>query len=174
MNTPPIGDFITTRTGNRFHVRPVVYQDDGTIRAFFSHVTRTDLRFRFLTGMNEIGPAQITMLTHPDASHAESYVVFTEDGGMMVASAMLTWNPALDRGEVAIAIRDDHKHKGLGWELLAYIARIAETKGIRTLQSIESRDNHEAIELERDMGFTVSEYPDDPTLVLVSRSIDRR
>jgi len=64
----------------------------------------------------------------------------------------------------------DNPHHGIGWELLAHIARYADTKGLRSLESIESRDNHEAIELERDMGFVISDYPGDSTLVLVSRS----
>lgn len=171
---PATGDFLTTRSGFRFHVRPAVFADDGTIKDFFSHVTRADLRFRFLSGMSEIGSSQITMLTHPDHEYAESLLAFTDDGSMMIATGMLACDENFDRGEVAIVIREDHKHKGVSWELLAYIARLAETKGVKTLTSLESRDNHEAIELERDMGFVAGKYPGDPTLVLVSRSLDRR
>jgi GNAT superfamily N-acetyltransferase len=162
--------FLTTRTGSRFHVRPVRTDDDGTIKEFFSHVSRADLRFRFLSGINEVSPSQMSMLTHPDHQFSESFLVFTADGSMMVASGMLACDKTFDHGEVAIAVREDHKNQGIGWELLAHIARYADTKGLRSLESIESRDNHDAIELERDMGFVVSEYPGDSTLVLVSRS----
>lgn len=164
---------ITTRTGSKFHVRPVRAEDDGTIKEFFSHVSRADLRFRFLTGLNEVSSDQISMLTHPDHLFSESFLVFTADGSMMVASGMLACDTAFDHGEVAIAVREDHKRQGIGWELLAHIARSAEAKGLRTLESIESRDNHDAIELERDMGFVAREYPGDATLVLVSRSFDQ-
>lgn len=51
--------------------------------------------------------------------------------------------------------------------MLHLVAAYAEAQGIRTLQAIESRDNHAAIELERAMVFVASEYPGDPTLVLV-------
>ncbi len=174
MNQPAIGEILTTRTGLRFYVRTAVFQDAETIREFFGHVTPADLRFRFLSAMTEIGADQIRMLTHPNHADAESLLAFTEDGSMMIATAMLTCDQALDRGEVAITIRDDHKRRGVGWTLLAHIARIAETKGLKTLESIESRDNHEAIELEHEMGFIASAYPGDPTLVLISRSLDRR
>lgn len=170
MNNPGLDTFITTRTGARFHVRPVSVDDDYTIKDFFSHVSRPDLRFRFLTGINEVSPSQIAMLTHPDHLFSENFLVFTADGSMMVASGMLACDKSFDHGEVAIAVREDHKHHGIGWELLAHVARYADTKGLRSLESIESRDNHEAIELERDMGFVISDYPGDPTLVLVSRS----
>jgi len=110
------------------------------------------------------------MLTHPDHLFSENFLVFTADGSMMVASGMLACDKAFDHGEVAIAVREDHKRHGIGWELLAHIAHYADTKGLRSLESIESRDNHDAIELERDMGFVISDYPGDSTLVLVSRS----
>jgi len=166
--------FLTTRAGAWYPVRPATIDDGATIKEFFSHVSRADLRFRFLSGSREVSPAQISMLTHPDHKYSESFLVFADDGETMLATGMLACDAVFDHGEVAIAIREDHKHKGIGWELLAHIARIAEKKGIRTLESIESRENHDAIELERDMGFVAREYPGDATLVLVSRSIARQ
>ncbi|MEO8724401.1 MAG: GNAT family N-acetyltransferase [Sphingobium sp.] len=163
--------YLTTRTGFRLHVRPARPDDDGTVTEFFSHVTRDDLRFRFLTGLNAVGPSQVSALTHVDHVRTEDFLAFTDDGLTMIATAMLACDAALDRGEVAIAIREDHKHKGISWELLAHIALYAEAKGVSTLEAIETRENHAAIELERDMGFTVAPYPDDPTLVLVSRKL---
>ncbi len=166
-------EFLKTRTGFRFQIRSAVPGDDDALTKFFSHVTRDDLRFRFLTGMNKIGSHQIEMLTHPNHDNTESFIALTENGSTIVANGMLACDKTFDRGEVAIVIREDHKRKGISWELLSYIARFAETKGVKTLESIESRSNHEAIELERDMGFEVKEYPGDSTLVLVSRSLEQ-
>jgi N-acetylglutamate synthase-like GNAT family acetyltransferase len=173
MNPSEPNAFLTTRAGVRFPVRPARLDDGATIKEFFSHVSRADLRFRFLSGMREVSPSQISMLTHPDHKFSESFLVFAADGETMLATGMLACDAAFDHGEVAIAIREDHKHEGIGWELLAHIARIAETKGLKTLESIESRENHDAIELERDMGFVAREYPGDSTLMLLSRSTDR-
>jgi len=166
-----ITDKLTTRTGGQFLVRSATPDDAELLTEFFSHVTRADLRFRFLIGMKEISSDNIEMLTHPDHAQTESFVVFSQDGLTLVATGMLACDEKLNRGEVAIVIRQDHKHKGISWELLAYIAHIAEAKGVKTLESIESRENHEAIELERDMGFAVTEYPGDASLVLVSRTL---
>lgn len=166
-----VTDKLTTRTGGQFHVRSATPGDAELLAEFFTHVTQADLRFRFLAGMKEVSSDNIEMLTHPDHAQTESFVVFSQDGSMLVATGMLACDEKLDRGEVAIVIRQDHKHKGIGWELLAYIGAFAEAKGIKTLESIESRENHEAIELERDMGFAVNEYPGDASLVLVSRTL---
>lgn len=91
--------------------------------------------------------------------------------GMLIAVATLAADPADRRGEVAICIREDRKHLGVGWEFLGYIAHYADDHGIETLESIESRENRAAIELEREMGLTVAMVPDDPTLVLVQRKL---
>lgn len=162
---------LTTRSGFTFHVRPARPEDDGTVADFFTHVTREDLRFRFLTGLNEVGPAQISALTHVDHRWTENYLAFTSDGSMMIATAMLACDPGFERGEVAIAIRKDFKLHGIGWTLLAHIAQVADMKGVQVLEAIESRDNHAAIEVERDMGFTVSAYPGDAALLRVSRTL---
>lgn len=166
--------YLTTRSGFRLAVRSARPDDEGALKNFFGHVSPADLRFRFLAATVGVAPTQISLLTHPDHELVESFVAFTEDESMMIASGMLACDAAYDHGEVAIAIREDNKGRGIGWELLAHIARCAEMKGLRVLESIESRDNHAAIELERDMGFVAHEYPGDPTLMLVSRSIERR
>jgi GNAT superfamily N-acetyltransferase len=164
---------LSTRTGFVIHVRPARPADDPTVAEFFTHVTREDLRFRFLTSLNEVGPTQITALTHLDHRWSENFLAFTHDGSMMIATAMLACDPTFERGEVAIAIRKDFKLHGIGWALLAHIARFADAKGVKVLEAIESRDNHAAIEVERDMGFTVEADPGDSTLLRVSRELGR-
>ncbi len=167
MDTPL--EHLTTRHGFRFDVRPVTADDGPIFEEFFTHVTQADLRFRFLTGMNKVGHDRIAALTLVDHQLTENFVAFPEGESVMIATGMLACDAALDTGEVAIVIRDDYKRRGISWELLAYIARFADRKGVKSLQSIESRANHAAIELEREMGFKASEFPGDATLILLSR-----
>jgi GNAT superfamily N-acetyltransferase len=162
---------LTTRTGFRLRVRPVCPADETALAEFFTHVSRDDLRFRFLSGLTVVGHDRIAALAAVDHQSAENFLAFDVEGGAMIASGMLACDPALERGEVAIAIREDYKHRGVAWELLSHIARFAEAKGVKVLESIESTDNHAAIELEREMGFTAAPYPGDATLVLVSRKL---
>lgn len=110
-------------------------------------------------------------ITHVDHYKTENFLALVDDGSQIIASAMLACDPTMKRGEVAISVRSDFKRDGVGWEMLAYVAKYAESIGVETIESIESRDNHEAIELERDMGFTASAYPGDSTLILLQRSL---
>jgi len=162
---------LTTRTGHNFHVRPVTASDEPALAEFFTHVTPDDLRFRFLTSINIVGHDRLAAMTQVDHRQKENFLAFAEDGVTVIATAMLACDAALETGEVAISIRADYKRRGISWALLAHVARFAESIGVQTLQSIESSANHAAIELEREMGFTVHSYPGDATLMLIQRKL---
>lgn len=162
---------LVTRTGFRFHVRAARPEDETALAAFFTHMTADDLRFRFLSTIKEVGHDRLAAMTQIDHRRTENFLAFADGSPAIIATAMLACDDALDIGEVAIAIRSEDKKKGVGWELLGHIARYAEAKGVKTLESLESRENHAAIELEKELGFVAQSYPDDPSLVLVRRHL---
>ncbi|MDX8443556.1 GNAT family N-acetyltransferase [Mesorhizobium australafricanum] len=161
---------LTTHTGFRFEVRRANPEDEPLVAEFFTHVTPEDLRFRFLGAVREVSHERLVAMTRSDDPHIHNFLALSTDG-MPIAVATLAADPADRRGEVAICIREDRKHLGVGWEFLGYIARYADDHGIEAIKSIESRENRAAIEVERDMGFTVTTDSDDPTLVLVQRKL---
>jgi GNAT superfamily N-acetyltransferase len=165
---PPASE-LTTWTGFSFRVRAATPADEAALAEMFANVSPEDRRFRFLSAVDEVGHAFLERLTRVDHERTEDFLAF--DGDRLIASAMLAADPAGERAEVAISIRSDYKHRGVGWTLLDHVARFAAEKGMELLESIESRDNREAIELEKEMGFTATPYPGDATLVLVQRKL---
>lgn len=165
---------LVTRTGLKFHVRSARPDDEQALAEFFRHVTPQDLRFRFLSGMREISHDRLVALTQVDHRQTENFLAFAADQKTIIATAMVACDADLDKGEVAICVRADHKQKGVAWELLRHIARYAEAKGVRSLWSIESRENHEAIELEREQGFVAEIDPDDSTLMFIRKQLGQR
>lgn len=162
---------LVTRTGFRFHVRPARSSDEAALGAFFTHVTPEDLRFRFLTGLKTVGHDRLAAMTSIDHRLTENFLAFEDGNPNILATAMLACDDAMQTGEIAIAIRSDYKARGISWDLLAHVADYAEKKGLATIQSIESNDNHAAIDMERQMGFVAAPYPGDSTLVLVQRQL---
>lgn len=136
-------------------------------------MTPDDLRFRFLGGVKEVSHERLVAMTRSDDPQTHNFLAFSTDG-ILIAVAMLASDAADRNGEVAICIRSDRKHLGVGWELLGYIAHYAEELGLDAIESIESRENRAAIDVERNMGFTVATDPDDATLVLVRRELGAR
>ncbi len=158
---------MTTRTGFEFHVRPVAPSDEEALAEFFNHVTRDDLRFRFLSPIPEVGRELLSYLINVDHDHKEDFLALDIDDKTIIASAMIGANEDKSVAEVAIVVRSDYKHRGMSWTFLEYVISEARRSGIKKLQSIESRENHAAIELEREMGFTAKSYPGDATLMLL-------
>jgi len=164
------GDLVA-HSGFTFHVRPVRPDDVEAMGAFFARVTPEDLRFRFLTSMKEVGEDRLRSMTSVDHRQTESFVAFEPGNGAIIATAMLACDPALEVGDVAISVSADHKNLGVGWELLNHLTRYATAKGVKQLQSLESRSNLSAIRLEKELGFTSEPYFGDSTLMLLQKSL---
>ena len=160
---------LTTWTGFEFRVRPATPDDEAALAELFAKVTPEDRRFRFLSCVKTVGHSLLERLTQVDHQRSEDFLAF--DGDTLIATAMLAADAGMERAEVAISIRADYKHRGVGWTLLDHVAREAAARGIKLLESIESRDNVEAVALEKEMGFTVTAYPGDATLVLVQKRL---
>ena len=162
---------LTTRTGFQFDVRPATPADEAAIVEFFANVTQEDLRFRFLTALQKLDRSRIEMLTHVDHRRTEDFLAFEPGGSRIIASAMLAADESLKKGEVAISVRENFKKRGIGWTMLEHVVRFAKARGLETIESVESRANFAAIELEREMGFTARECPGDPTLVILQANL---
>ena len=162
-------DRLVTWTGLELTVRPVAPEDETKLADFFEQVTPEDRRFRFLSGVESVGHSFLERLTQVDHDRTEDFLAF--DGDTLVASAMVAADPAGERAEVAISVRADYKDRGVGWTLLDFAARWAAAQEFQLIESIESRDNLKAIELEMEMGFTSTAYPGDPCLVLVQKKL---
>ena len=162
---------LMTHTGLMLHVRAVKPGDEPLLAEFFRHVTPEYLRFRFLGGVREVSHDRLLAMTKIDHTTTEHFLAFAGGSDAIVAAAMVACDPSTTKAEVAISVRADDKHKGVGWEMLRLAARFAQSRGAKTLESLESRENHEAIELEREQGFVAVPYPDDPTLALIRKDL---
>ena len=158
---------LVTRSGFEFHVRPVKPSDKEALAEFFSHVSKEDLRFRFLSAVQEVPGSLLEMLVNVDHDSKEDYIAVDIDDKTIIASAMVGAKNDKSEAEVAIVVRSDYKNRGMSWTFLKYVIEEARRRGIKKLQSLESRDNHAAIELEKEMGFTARACPGDSTLMLL-------
>lgn len=169
-NTSDIEANLTTRSGLHIRVRRAVPQDEGLVADFFAHVTPEDLSFRFLSGMKDVSHERLKAMTCADDPTVVNFLALSPTN-LLVAVGSLAIDESLRHGEVALSVRSDHKHLGIGWELLSHVARYAEGRQLKSIQSVESRANRAAITLELEMGFQITQFPDDPTLVLVRREL---
>lgn len=120
--------------------------------------------------MRQVSQDQLSAITAPDP-HTDSFLA-TDDGGALLATALLAGDPQQRCGEVAVTIRSDHKARGIGWTLLEHLVTVARQRGYQVIESLEDRQNHTAIALEREMGFSAVPIEGDPTLLIIRRELD--
>lgn len=161
---------LSTRSGIVLDVRTASESDEPALAAFFDSVSDADRRFRFLAAAEHVSHEQLDPLIHSDHFQSESFLAFDQANGELVGSALLACDKAFDTGEIAVSIRSDYRGKGVGWALLDLLGSEAQRRGVRRVIAIESRDNHAAIELEREKGFTPEAFDGDPTLVILSKT----
>lgn len=165
------GVTLATRSGLVLELRPVSTADAGIVAALFARLSPEDLRFRFLSGRSHISDDQLAMMIAVDHRHSEHLLAFDRGSGELVASLMLVADEHMETAEVAVAVAPDFKSCGIGWTLLKHAAELARERGVQRLRSLESRANHQAIEVERALGFRASDCDGDATLVLIEAEL---
>lgn len=155
---------LMTRSGLTLYVRPVRPDDEDALGEMFAHVSPEDLRFRFLSGVRAVDHARLVPMTQVDYRRTINFLAFA--GDVLVASAMLASDPDGARAELAVSVRADFKGRGVSWTLVQHVMRYAEAEGIKTIEAIESRENHAALALEREAGFVAVSDPQNPDVVV--------
>ncbi len=162
-----LGVRVQTRTGIELALRPVRVDDGLAVAALFDNLGPEGLLFRFLSGMTHMNADRVAELIEVDHRHVEHLLAFAADRTAPVASLMIAADAAMDNAEVAIAVAQDWRGKGIGYALLHHAVELARERGIRVLRAVESRASHDAIEVERTLGFVGRPYPEDPTLIVL-------
>ncbi|MEO6715881.1 MAG: GNAT family N-acetyltransferase [Novosphingobium sp.] len=166
MGTQEWSERLITRSGCLFDVRPFNPGDEAKLPGLFEHVSAEDKAFRKLTGHGGG-----FMLVDADHHREMTFVALVGQEAELIAAATLDCNIERSDGTVAMVIRSDFKHDGISWELLAHVERYAEAIGVISLESVEASENHAAIALEREMGFTQLIHPYNPSLVMMRKPL---
>lgn len=161
---------VSTRDDVQLSVRPVESGDVEMLVDFFRSVSVDDRRFRFLSAQAHVGLNQLAPLIEVDHWQSENFLAFDADTGALVATAMLACDARMELGEVAVSIRHDYKGRGVGWAMLDLLSKAAQDRGLKQVIAIEDRENHAAIELEREKGFTPRPFAGDPGLVVLTKT----
>jgi len=164
----------TTHTGVGLTITPARTDDRDALERFFERVTLEDLYFRFLSGLRDVDETRITAMLRDDDDFSIDFLALDSDSEEILATAMLVADADFGSTEFAMCTREDAKNKGISWVLLDHAANYAAAMGARRIYSLQSASQTDALQLEREMGFTVHMSPDDPAQMLVEKSFGPR
>lgn len=150
--------------GTRVAIRPLDKGDIGIEREFIMSLSPQSRRFRFLYSMASPSDALLKRLTDLDDSTETAFVALSIGPGINKEIGVARMSAVgHDRAEFAVTVRDDWQHKGLGTLLTKRVIESARRRGVRTLFSIDARDNHAMQEFAKTLGFRRVPNPEDAT-----------
>jgi acetyltransferase len=164
---------IHLRDGMRIAVRPVRPEDEPLFVAFFPKVTQGDLRMRFFAPIKDFSHAFMARLTQIDYGRAMALLALDETSGEMLGVVRMLADPDYRFGEYAILLRSDMKGRGLGWALMETIIDYARKDGLQRLQGQVLRENTTMLKMCHDLGFAITDDPEDDGLKTVILDLAR-
>jgi acetyltransferase len=160
-----------TREGETIRIDYATRNDEAQIKSFFLEVTPEDLRFRFCETIREVDEGRIAEMVEDPL--VATFLARQEDG-RLAAIATFVADPDGDSAEIALSTRCDAKHHGISWTLLEFVLAVAKAHAFTSIRSFELAQHHEAIRMEKEMGFSALLHSADPAEIIASKSLVER
>jgi acetyl coenzyme A synthetase (ADP forming)-like protein len=145
---------VVLRDGSTIHLRPIRSDDDARLLDMLHRMSAEALYYRFMS-VPKLDHAKIQELVRTDSDRQR--VLVGECAGMIVGTAGYYVNVrSPERAEVAFAVADAWRGRGVGTRLLECLAEIARPAGIRIFDAYVLGENHRMIEVFRESGFAVT------------------
>lgn len=140
MRTPPStnddlrrhASRITLKNGATVLLRPITPGDGPLLADLFSRMSPRSIQLRFLRRLDALPQTMIRRLATVDYDTEFALVAIVEENGKDAVIAVGRYGRDPDEGgtDLAVAVRDDWQHLGLGKPLLKKIVEIAKDHGI--------------------------------------------
>jgi acetyltransferase len=155
--------------GTPVTLRPVRPADEPLLQDLFAHMSRQDVRRRFLASIRELSHPFAARLSRPDYDREMALLAQHDD--MTLGVARYSADPDKQSAEFAVAVRSDWKGHGVGYLLMSRLIEVARAAAIGELVGYVLRENQPMLDMCRDFGFTRAANPKDATLMTVRKSL---
>ncbi|MBN2515254.1 MAG: GNAT family N-acetyltransferase [Deltaproteobacteria bacterium] len=123
---------LTLKNGSEVFLRPILNTDGPLLVELFNMLSPQSVYFRFLSSLKALSEALLYQFTNINYDSAFALVaVVKEDGkNVIIAVGRYAFDPQDNVTDLAVAVRDDWQHLGLGKSLLQKIITIGKEHGI--------------------------------------------
>jgi acetyltransferase len=157
------------RDGASIALRPVRPEDAPLLQDLFAHMSPEDQRLRFFAPMRELSHALAARLSQID--YDREMALIAQYNGVPLGVARYAADPDRLRAEYAVAVRSDWKGRGVGYLLMMRLITVAREAGIGELFGDVLHENQLMIDMCRELGFSATVHPGDPTLITVRKPL---
>ena len=173
MHPPAIRQSYTARDGTEVTIRAMEPTDRDREQAFIHNLSSQSKRFRFFTAIKDLSPRMLDRLTHVDYPRELALVatIGRDDAEQQIGVARYAPGSTADCVEFAVVVADEWHGRGIGGNLLHCLFAEAEKAGATEMEGFVLRTNSEMLQLAKELGFDVSQYPGDAKVVQVRRRL---
>jgi len=155
------GEVVLLRDGSSVVMRPLAADDHAAIASWFAGLSAETRYARFFCWLEQIDPRTLSELARIDHLNREAVAAFADDR-TTVGIARYIRIGELGTAEVAVAVADDWRGRGVAGLLLARVAARAREVGIERFIALCLATNDAVIRVLSRLGkTTISPYDDE-------------
>jgi len=149
--------WISLKNDKEIFLRPILPTDEPLLVDLFNKLSDQSRYLRFLSHHHVLSEDMLYHFTHIDYDSEFALVaVIKEDGkDAIIAVGRYMLDPSGNFADLAIAVRDDWQHFGLGKSLLGSIVDIGRDHGISRFESIMDPRNDIVKMVLQELGYDV-------------------
>jgi acetyltransferase len=140
--------------GQHVILRPAETSDENLLRHFFSRMSASDLRSRFLTTVPPRNGPLTTQLIQSLKKGSIGLLALGGDGEDVWGIGQLHPDSTGRSSEFAVLVRSDMKGRGIGWALLNQLLECARRRDISLVTGLVLMENTTMLKMCRELGFT--------------------
>jgi len=148
---------LTLKNGREIFVRPIMQTDEHLIVNLFERLSPHSIYMRFLRGLPALPEDMLYRFTHINYTSEFALAgIIKEDGkDAIIAVARYAYTPHDNITDLAVAVRDDWQHFGLGKSLLKKIVEIGKEHGIYRFGGMIDPQNKLIMQILLELGYNV-------------------
>lgn len=150
--------FRTTYTGIDILLRPVRISDEPLLKDFFYSLSDSSMYRRFISSRMDMPHERLQEFVVVDQLRETVILAVAEEDerdAVVGIGQYVIYDEQSHSAEVAIVIRDDYQHKGIGRELVRYLEYLAKRQGVLGFTASVLVDNKTMLGLFEHMGFDI-------------------
>ncbi len=129
------------------HTRDITSADKAALRRFHSHLSAETRYRRYHSAKGDLTTGDLKYLTEVDGHRHVAVVAIDPDrpSELLGVARAVALDDGAQEAELAIVVRDDVQHDGVGAVLVDALRRRARNEGIAALIAEVQADNHRAL-----------------------------
>lgn len=160
-------------SGKPLRIRSIRPEDEALLVDMVARMTADDLRLRFFATMKGLSHELAVRLTDIDPRREVALIAEPTDRDEILGVARFSAAADNREAEFAVTVRSDWKGHGIGWMLMQKLIDAARERGVDMLKGQVLRANGTMLRFCRDIGFAITENPDDPQTCYASLTLSR-